>query len=581
MTEHSFWLATETAGSIFAHWFDVASHRAPPVVLCHPIGPEYMHCHTALRQLALQLQAAGQASLMFDLPGYGNSSGQLTDPTMLDEWQQTVITASDWVNLHTGQAPILLALRASCLLTPAVIAQRPLAGLVWWYPHTRGQTFVRDLNLIDLQLHSQAPADSPCLTGGGYPMHRDTAAQLEQQSLAVDPGYPLNTLVIHTPEQKRIAALSGLEAAGGQVERVSSSALSSMARQAEVSAVPQQDIDSLIAWLGAQPGASTEGQIEGSLPEATWQGKGFSEAAMRAGAVFGVLTRPLHGTNEAPWVLIPNTGAGHHAGPNRLHVDLARQLARQGISSVRLDLRHLGDSPHCGVDLSNEAYNLTGRDDLAAMTRAVIELGAPSVTLLGLCAGAYNAFQAALAHPELPIASLTLINAQTLYWEPGEDSRMPAGAYSALTSAQYSQAASDPKAWLRLLTSPRKWLNVGRHLARRFGTVADAARNHMTRKLTPLERDLSQLTSRGLIVRFVFSPDEPGIAALSEAGARTLQRLRQSGQVHWDQVDQADHTFTTGESRQRLIDHLVGQLDTAASASTVSTAGLRTANQAS
>lgn len=581
MTEHSFWLPTPTGDTLFAHWFDVAAHRAPPVVLCHPIGPEYMHCHTALRQLALQLQAAGQASLIFDLPGYGNSSGQLTDPAMLHHWQQALMTATDWVNLHTGQAPILLAMRASCLLTPAVIAERALAGLVWWYPHTRGQTFVRDLSLIDLQLHSQAPDEAPCLTGGGYPMHRATAAQLEQQRLSVEPDYPLNTLVIHTPEQKRIAALAGLETAGGQVQRVSSSALSSMARQAEASVVPQQDIEQLIAWLGSQPPINGSSQSAGTLPDDSWHTETYRETALRAGPVFGILTRPLHPENQTPWVLIPNTGSGHHAGPNRLHVDLARRLATLGISSVRLDLSHLGDSPQSPKELTNDAYNLTGRDDLAAMVRAVTELGAPSVTLLGLCAGAYNAFQTALAHPELPVASLTLINAQTLYWEPGDDSRMPAGAYSALTSAHYSQATSDPKAWLRLLTSPSKWLNVGRHLLRRLNSIAGAAGNRLARKLTPLERDLGELTGRGLVVRFVFSPDEPGIVALKEAGARTLQRLIKTGQVHWDQVEQADHTFTTAASRQHLIDHLAAQLSAGAPSSSASTAGLRTASQAS
>ncbi|MDX1269235.1 MAG: hypothetical protein R3311_17835, partial [Oceanisphaera sp.] len=320
MKHHTFWLPTNSDGAVFAHWFDVEAHRAPPVVLCHPIGPEYKHCHTTLRQLALQLQAAGQAALVFDLPGYGNSSGQLTEPGILDAWDQALISVTDWVQQHSGLAPVLLAMRASCLLTPTVIAQCPLAGLVWWYPHTRGQTFVRDLNLIDLQLHSQAPDDAPCLTGGGYPMHRDTAAQLEARSLAVEPDYPLNTLVIHTPEQKRIAALAGLEAAGGQVERIPSSQLSAMARQAEASMVPQQDIDHLIDWLGAQPVSAKAHQPQSPEPADSWQSTGFTETSLRAGTVFGILTRPLRPVGTAPWVLIPNTGAGHHAGPNRLHV---------------------------------------------------------------------------------------------------------------------------------------------------------------------------------------------------------------------------------------------------------------------
>ena len=58
----------------------------------------------------------------------------------------------------------------------------------------------------------------------------------------------------------------------------------------------------------------------------------------------GVFTVPEAINTQRPVVLILNAGITHRCGPFRLHVDIARRLARAGFATMRMDLSGLGDS---------------------------------------------------------------------------------------------------------------------------------------------------------------------------------------------------------------------------------------------
>lgn len=112
--------------------------------------------------------------------------------------------------------------------------------------------------------------------------------------------------------------------------------------------------------------------------------------------LFGILTSPDQGSEnpDAPVVLILNAGIVHRVGPFRIHVDLARMLADQGYSTLRLDLSGLGDSdPRTGkIDTDGRAL-LDVRD---AMDHLESKLGARKFVLIGLCSGAYEAHRIAV-----------------------------------------------------------------------------------------------------------------------------------------------------------------------------------------
>ena len=99
--------------------------------------------------------------------------------------------------------------------------------------------------------------------------------------------------------------------------------------------------------------------------------------------LFGVLTR----SDETPaeiGVIILNAGLLHNVGPFRLHVDLARALAQEGIASIRLDQSGKGESP-ARQGMTRPESMLADYDDSMAKLATI---GVKKAILCGLCSGA-------------------------------------------------------------------------------------------------------------------------------------------------------------------------------------------------
>ena len=108
-------------------------------------------------------------------------------------------------------------------------------------------------------------------------------------------------------------------------------------------------------------------------------------------SLLGILTTPDAdvAVEGAPIALIINAGIVHRIGPFRMHVDIARQLAAQGFSTMRIDLSGLGDSaPRTGKIESEDRAQLDIRDAMDFLSK---ETGVEEFVMLGLCSGAYNA----------------------------------------------------------------------------------------------------------------------------------------------------------------------------------------------
>src|SRR5262245_11696240 len=67
-----------------------AAERSLAVVVCPPIGHEYIVSHRTVRTLADALAAVGVATLRFDYDGTGNASGHDDDPNRLGAWVESV-----------------------------------------------------------------------------------------------------------------------------------------------------------------------------------------------------------------------------------------------------------------------------------------------------------------------------------------------------------------------------------------------------------------------------------------------------------------------------------------------------------
>ena len=108
----------------------------------------------------------------------------------------------------------------------------------------------------------------------------------------------------------------------------------------------------------------------------------------------GILTEASTAKENAPCVLIMNSGLMHHVGTCRFSVQLARELAGQGIPSLRFDFPGIGDS----VARRGRTYDQESavEDIRAVMDEMEAQHNMKKFALYGLCSGAYNGYHTAI-----------------------------------------------------------------------------------------------------------------------------------------------------------------------------------------
>ena len=110
--------------------------------------------------------------------------------------------------------------------------------------------------------------------------------------------------------------------------------------------------------------------------------------------MLGVYCEPTQGNSNSTAVIMLTPGMLHHVGPMRLHVQLARQLAEQGVASLRFDLSGIGES--LAVASQGTSLERARREVGEAMGWLKSRFGFEQFVLFGLCSGADDALATAV-----------------------------------------------------------------------------------------------------------------------------------------------------------------------------------------
>ncbi len=568
MSTHHHWFRSGNH-TLLAHIDLPAAQTHRAVVIVPPFGWEDICSYRPLRALARSLARKGFATLRFDLPGTGDSSGSATDPGLFSAWIASIPDAIAELKAFSGvQAVSVLGVRLGAMLAIAAASTGAnISSLVLWGASAKGRTLLRELRAFrNMEVSEFAEGETPPpppidgLEVAGFLISRETEAALE----AMDVGN------FHLSPNQRVLLLSRdsfphdtklteiLESAGCTVTLKSGFGYEKMmAAPHEPSAFPTELEDTLAPFL-----LNSTGPLAGEprtsrglpLPSAgvACLDNNVLETVLpqpyQGSSLFSILSQP-EGATKSDWgLLLMNAGGVRHIGPNRMWVEAARRWAARGLPSLRLDSLRVGESDgdeHASI-ASLHGADLV--DYLASMMKTMnARLGCKRFIAVGLCSGAFASFQSLIKNPA--VRSALLLNPRLFFWDPAVEPRRLA--------KRVGTGLGDISDWRRLARGeiqPARVKHAARTAITRFlksGPTLGRQRQIPAREMSEAWKQVSRFGTR---VTLVFADGEPLFQEMVEE--HQMRLLEGNPQVRCIQAGKVGHTFRALFA-QRMVQDLI------------------------
>ena len=490
-----------------------ASRRA--VVLCGAFGDEAYSTHQGWRVLANMLAARGVAALRFDWPGTGDSLGVLPAQDVTGACIASIHRSVAFLRAATGAEDVaLVGLRLGALLAAHAAAQSgTIAALALLAPPQAGRVLVREMRLM----HSITTL-VPAKPGAGLDvagLHLTTAAMAEIEALRMPADLATTrVLVAHTGAHADLSGAMVIPFEG----------YDAFMRDNLSSVVPEGLFAQVAGWLD-QPGpvavatpptlAPAALRVPGAVETPLWFGPGDG--------LFGILCTPDQPVADSPATILLSSGATHHAGNGRINVLMARHLATQGVTTLRMASPGAGENRASGP-IAPYAPGLGS--GVSAAIDALAATGHERFAAFGLCSGGYVAFH--VARTERRLCALLLLNMQIFDWRPGDTLTIPVRA-----AATYANAIRSGAVWGRLLgrggarLTLRRGLRIAAMLLWRRALAAHDGLRRQQPGARALPRTvLGWLRQMECRVMLAWGDADPGLDAARGAFGPRLARLR-------------------------------------------------------
>ena len=236
--------------------------RTVGVVLCYPMGQEYLRAHRAFRHLGECLAGQGFPTLRFDYFGCGDSEGACEEGT-LAQWRRDIIRAVDTLQSGSEISQVaLVGLRlGGALALDAAASVDTVSSVLLWDPIVSGVEYVRKLAALErtwLQQsfvrktprHSSKDPDEST----GFPLTPSVKQELRALDLLRGPIDPPEHLGIVTCQEggRYDAFVSQLQKTGLSVGVrfiPESKVWIKDKNQLETRLVPRKTIQAIVSWL--------------------------------------------------------------------------------------------------------------------------------------------------------------------------------------------------------------------------------------------------------------------------------------------------------------------------------------------
>ena len=518
-------------------------------MLCPPLGFEFIAAYRTYRRLAEALADRGFLVLRFDYDGTGDSAGAGDDPDRQVAWEHSVVDAIAQIRAWGVQQVGVVGMRYGAALALAgAMTSGGVETLVLWDAVTTGKRYLRELSLLHRTAFGSDDGRRPdgSLDAVGMWFAAPTFAAIESFDLAAVRA-PLATYALVAARAGREPSAAQLAALRDACAKVDALVAEGQERVIDLNVpateVPTVTLAAIADWLDAHHTADRHPLVPAPIAPiasvgATRDGRPIFEEARQLGerGLFGMATYVDGSTG--PWIVCLNNGAGHHVGPQRLWVDLARLWAGAGQRVLRLDISGFGDSPWRERPVPEPEYPPDGVEQVVGVLRSLRPEDPHDALLVGLCSGAYIAVDTAATFGVRSIlAANPYLNHKPAHLvEAAADGTVARGAHSALPVRRIVP-------WLRTLS-------IHSRLERAIPPVGwfllDRARIHSS-PMRGVERALSRGTNMTLL--FV---DSDALAQLERRGKWSIRRLRRHPALRIENVPGDDHSLMLQRSRDDL-----------------------------
>jgi dienelactone hydrolase len=511
------------------------------VLICPPVGYEYVSSHRTLRTLAERLAARGFVALRFDYDGTGDSAGDHEDPGRLSAWLATVGHATNLLR-STGVASVsAVGMRLGATLAATAAAQgSAFDALVLWDPVWSGRTMLRQLKALH-QVGVGRDDERGTADGGieaaGVRYSAETTEQLAALRFPDLSDATVPTLVLTRPRDPVRAPDDHLPPAATATDAAGQEEL--LDRESSISLVPEATLEVVASWLGAVLPTSTTPVTIPPQPATVQMPGGVTERAVRLGpaGLFGIVAE-ADVVGGRPTLVLLNNASDHHVGPNRMWVDWGRHMATLGFRVARVDLSGIGDSPTRPGQFEDRSYPPTRLRDLAEIAAGLSD--GNGVVLVGMCSGGRIAIDAGV---EIGARGIVAINVVL---------HVP-GAGLELIARDSPPPPMMVAAW--------KWHPIRHHVFIRLPKSLWRALDRIG--LVPSAcRPLTRLVDAGIDTLAVWGADEYGLQRTREKSQWALDELARRPGCQIAIVPEVDHALMHGPGRDAVAAVLEAHLMT-------------------
>ena len=536
-------------------WYG-AGHTRRGIVLCGTFGYEQHTAHRWWRDLGEEIASTGCSVLRFDYPGEGDSAdGDLRLESALAAIRQAVRFLRDEA---LAEEIVLIGLRLGGTLAALVAAEGGIDGLVLLAPFTRGRAYLREMEmqgrLVDIVPEgAPLPKRPGVLSIGGFSLSPDLRQDLAQVDLGRLVHPVARQVLLLGPGPTDLAAK--LAHQGGRAEVGDLPQLGCLLSDAEQRSMPEAIRARIIDFVAGDAPSRMSQATPACVANAAVTGAGWHEAPIAfGGGLFGIRCHPHSPSAKTPSVLFVNLGAFTHSGHGRQTTTLARTLARSGVTSLRMDLRGVGDSDD-RTDGDLPLYKLDAVADVRLAIDALTQSSAEPVIVVGACNGAYLAFHAACQDPR--VAAAVVINLYCFDWELTHGGE----AYGAKPTRHVSAYAAmllKGATWRRLLSGATPIRKIVYSLARRGLTklihkIVQRAQPGMETR--SIRERIADLRRRGAKLVMIYSAGDLGLVDLhTQLGSfdNAAAILGEPVRV----IADADHAFSAEPAQAALLQEL-------------------------